>query len=226
MTTDFVLDKPKIAIDDSLSVGFGSELALFIEDIIVWVELEYGRDELIKGKEEFYVHHGKVFHGESFFNSRMNFFLDFFLFHRKIKGEAPYQAWKREKKGEELVISGAEYSLFEILKLNDKLLIIKNLFKNQKLIVTEFDYEGLIGVQKNDIFQGFIYSSDEKLILSRALIFHPHRSKKLIKRTVKKELKKGLDDENFLLCSFAKMQLKHLRHAHVDPRNIYIELDS
>ena len=78
-------------------------------------------------------------------------------------------------------------------------------------------------ILKNDIFQGFIFSVNDELWLSRGLVIHPYKAYRTIRKNLKKTLKQEGSELVLLLNQLARQQLRHKRHEHVSPKVFYAD---
>jgi hypothetical protein len=76
---------------------------------------------------------------------------------------------------------------------------------------------------KNDVFQGFVFHMEDTPVLSHGLIFHPARSHRLLVKALKDAKKQGAFERLSYLARCARLQLKHARLRHVDPRLVYAD---
>ena len=218
-----------IAIDDS--VRGQQSIDLLLESILTWVMEVVGHDQMVKAKEEFYWKNGKVFHDDPFFNGRMGYFIDYFIFQRplessvpSIANESPYEAFRNKSDGvkeDDCDVIGFVHSLFQVTRISGLGILLKDLFSGEKILCRYYESGSFHGFAKKDIFQGFIYKLEDKNLLSRGLVFHPPEVSRLIKSYIKK-IRKGDQYEQLRgLSRLARQQLRHLRHSHVKPKKIY-----
>ena len=218
--------KTKIAIDES--VGGQRSIDLFIESVLEWVQEKFGDEQFIKAKEEFYWKNGKVFHDDIFFHNRMVYFVDSFIFKRPLEtsnsefsNKTPFQAYCASKELDKKILVYSQLSVYQLLRIKEKEVVIRDLFSGKKLSVSVPSKPKCSGLQRGDYIQGFVYFSENLAILSRGLILHPTKVGRIIKSKVK-EISKSDEYEHLrTLALFARQQLKHLRHKHVDPAIIY-----
>ena len=222
-------NRTHFVIDNSVCGDSNSEVDRYLEDILNWSHRHFGPSQLVNAKEEFYWKTGKIFSDDSFFNSRMSYFLDYFLFERpleikdeKFRGQTPYIAYTKQVNNDP-VISSFIHSVFQVLKCSRDSIYIRDVLKGEKYLVTRREHETFEGIRKKDLFQGFLYLLDNRSILSRGLIFHPSPSFGLIKKFLKKIRKLEEYEDNRALSRLARLQLRHFRHVHVNPRIFYAE---
>jgi hypothetical protein len=226
VTKSLSASKLPVAIDASVGGEYFSEVEQQIETILLWAHRTFGPDHLINAKEEFYQLMGKVFPDDDFFNRRMSYFVDYFIFnrpvpHHKDLTETPFQMYRAQNSLSEGDIQSATHSLFNVSRVSDQGLVIRDLIAGEKYRIARGAQSSFEGITKKDLFQGFLYDLGTTKLLSRGLIFHPPASHALIRKELKSELKKDSFAVEPLLSRFAKQQLRHLRHLHVNPKVFY-----
>src|SRR5690348_11676201 len=55
-----------------------------LENLLAWAKTQFSEEELIQAKEDYFWKFGKVFHDDSFYESRMFYFIDYFLLERPL----------------------------------------------------------------------------------------------------------------------------------------------
>lgn len=211
-----------------------------IELASIWTTDLLGREELIAAQQAFFNNTGKVFHDDDFYNSRISYFIEHFLFERPIsgvgqaelmKGLIPYQLFINKAIEAQSIdetakaifasLMHARHSLFEVEKTNHSSLIIRDILIPQKIQIMAKQGENFVAFEPGIIFQGFVFRMPKKCHLGGGLIVHPSRAKNLISHFIKKTRKTGPTAEFPFLCKLAKIHLKHIRHQHVDVKSIY-----
>jgi hypothetical protein len=221
---------PPVAIDGSVGGGWRSPLDQQREDIINWVVNLLGVEEVVRAKEEFFAQTGMIFHDDESYHRRMSYFIDYFLFIRPLTQLDPIQpptpfALYRDKHPE-TAIHSFTHSLFKVLKIQNTGLVLKDLCSDDKIRIQKQSDELFDGIAKSDVFQGFVFHMDDTPVLSHGLIFHPVRSHRLLVKALKEGKKQGRFERLTYLAQSARLQLKHARLRHVDPRLVYAELRS
>jgi hypothetical protein len=213
-----------------------------MEWFIAWTHQTFGTAEVVNGSERFYLDHGKVFHDDSFYNARTAYFFDHFIFERRVssnsiqirtaEGITPHElllaelATLQEAMPQHLIkrmqcFGNFRHSLFQILKVTDKSMVIQDLIFPAKISVTVKPLETFRGLEKRTIFQAFVFPFDNTHQLSSGIVIHPQKANWLIKRWVKQQRGKGDFTAKTLLSRLATVQIRHLRHRHVHPKLIY-----
>lgn len=213
-----------IAIDESVSVSSDDRIDEELERLLLWASNALGSDQLIKAKEEFYWQSGKIFPDDSFYASRMAYFIDNFLLdrpidrHKTFEGLTPFEAYEDENTK---TIQPLRHSVFSVQRKNQSKLQLKCLISGEKFVVMARPDQRLDGIEKKDIFQCYIYRLNEANYLSKGTIFHPYKAYKIIQRSLKKALSSPDFEATKALFQLARQQLRHCRHPHIDPRKFY-----
>jgi hypothetical protein len=221
---------PFAVIDGSVGGEWRSPLDQQREDIINWVVNLLGVEEVVRAKEEFFAQTGMIFHDDESYHRRMSYFIDYFLFIRPLvhldpdNPPTPFALYR--DKHPQTTIQSYTHSLFKVLKIQSTGLVLKDLCSDDKIRIQKQSDELFDGIAKSDVFQGFVFHMDEAPVLSHGLIFHPARSHRLLVKALKETKKQGLFDRLTFLAQGARLQLKHARLRHVDPRVVYAELRS
>lgn len=219
---------PPVAIDGSVGGEWRSPLDQQREDVITWVVDLIGVEEVVRAKEEFFAQTGMIFHDDESYHRRMSYFLDYLLFIRPLthmdlnNAPTPFALYK--DKHPDTPIHSYTHSLFKVIKIHSMGLVLKDLCSDDRIRIQKQSDELFDGIAKSDVFQGFVFHMDETPVLSHGLIFHPARSHRLLVKALKEEKKQGSFDRLTYLARCARLQLKHARLRHVDPRIVYAEL--
>lgn len=214
-----------------------------IEVATLWATELLGQEEVIAAQECFYAQTGKVFYDDSFYDTRISYFIEHFLFERPISGLGrtyavtgmiPYQLFISKALNDttidertKVIISSlaqARHSLFQVQKVRPSTMIIKDLLIPQKIQISAKSDESYRAFNTGTVFQGFIFRLPEACHLGSGLIIHPNRAKAIIRRYITAAKINGATPEYPLLCKLATLQLKQLRHQHVDAKIIYQSL--
>lgn len=215
------------AIDASVSHHDSDPVERLLENILIWSEGTYGADTLAQAKEGFFQRTGKAFHDDDFFNLRMRYFNDCFIFewHPVLKdgtaGPSPYAAFRTAHPEAPSEIVNVRHSIFRVTKISKEGLVIEDCLTQNKIKVQERFPNNFLAIKKGDTFQGFIYVLGERNLLSNGLIFHPADAYKYIKSLIKRAKKAGTLKESTLIYEMAKTQLRFHRHPHVRAKIIY-----
>lgn len=199
-------------------VGGSTPLDNYLETIIHSTVSKHGRAFIISAKEAFFSRAGMIFTDDENYHHLMSYFLNAFLFESELPDRStPFSSFRSQTLLPNL-IEGYAHSIYKILKVKPDSLLIKDLVSGKKIRIGKQDGEVFEGIAKGDIFQGFLLLQGPLAFLSRGLIFHPKQAHKTILRLVKES--RGTEA---LLFQLARLQLKHRRLKHVDPKLVYSE---
>ncbi len=188
-------------------------------------------DEVKAAKEEYFERAGRVAEGSEKFELQMKAFIDWYLFDRPLKKSeiAPVKLFVLEhleslEENEKAIfteLSKTTHSLFELLKVKDSDIHLKDLFDGEKYVVHEGDINK--GFSKGDIFEARLIPFKGELVFGGAFIFHPKECRSFILKQIKKI--KYLDQKQRLrlMHQLASMKLKIEQYAHIDVKHIYTE---
>ncbi len=205
-----------------------------VETIITWSYEVLGEGEIVAATEKFHLDAGKVFHDDTFYDNRMSYFLDHFLFERQVTGRGltPFLMFMdrfaaelpADLKARLTALADHRHSLYRILKLQPTVMVIEDILQPSKLTVVARTGETFRGLEKKAMFQGFVFKDGPQgdvWQLSHGLILHPARAQRLIAKFLKLTKKAGDFVSTAWLWRLASLQIRHLRHRHVDPKLIY-----
>lgn len=215
-----------VAIDVFVGGEELTETDRFIENLLQSYVSRHDTEALVEAKEDFFKSGGKIFAEDDNYHQRIYYFLNHFIFERALSAKeraTPFLEYLETAEGSTTPVDGFTHSLFKILKIKGDHLILKDLFSEKKIRVEKQAGQVFEGIEKNDVFQGFLLHQGSQTFLSRGLIFHPPRSHKIIANILKQERKTQKLPKDQLLFGFARQQLKHTRLKHVDPKLVYLE---
>ncbi len=186
-------------------------------------------EEVKRAKQEFFERAGKVAEGSDKFEGQMNAFLDWFLYDRPLdKSEiCPVKMFVFERLNEvdekdrpifeELTKS--IHSLFELLKVKNNDVYVKDLFAREKYIVEDSEINA--GFTKGDIFEGRLIKIRDKMVFGSSFVFHPTDCRTYINKEIKKV--RALDQRQHikLMHKLAMMRIKSEQYSHIDVKHIY-----
>lgn len=215
-----------VAVDDSILGLADSPVDRSLEQMLHWAADEFGDELVVKAKNDFYWKNGKVFPDDEFYPSRMTYFVDQFLFQfaqtfadddRRL---SLYELFKEEH--EPTAIKGVRHSIYKVKSFADDKLRLVDLLSHKQLTVKKRANETFFGIKKRLIMQGYIYYCGDDAFLSQGLVVHPQVCTKQILRYIADVQDAGRYDSAAVLSRFARLQLRHKRHRHVDPTVIYL----
>ena len=184
--------------------------------------------EVRKAKSEFFEKTGTAFDNDSFYEERLNLFLEWYLFSRPLSGydDPPVKLFYQEKQ-KELSPSEKEvyhgftqvlHSIFQVKKVKKGELTLKDFFNNKDIKASESKTAILT---EGDIFEARLIPFQGNYYFGSGFCFHPAQSKSFIVKCIRKV--KNLENQfkDQLLLDLEKMRLKHDRYPHIDIKYIY-----
>jgi hypothetical protein len=215
-----------------------SQLDDLIENLIAWTHLVAGDTEIVAAREQFFADNGKVFHDDSVYDARMSYFFDLLLFERALPagGErqlmTPYERFLQvvEQRGSEIsdavlrrlkVLGDFRHSVFQLLKVDPQTIVLQDLLNDTRVTVSARPGETFRGLERKTLIQGFVFMMGETNHLSHGLILHPAKTTRVVKKLLKQAQKSESFSRKTVLSRLASLQVRHLRHRHVDPKTIY-----
>jgi hypothetical protein len=212
----------------------GSVIDDGIELLTHWAEKEFGQDELIAARDEFFSTFGKVFHDDPFFGARMSYFHNYFLFDRPLRRQdarvvTPTRFYldtnpeRRDATAIQAVheLSLCVHSIFQVRKIKGDTAEFTNMLNSEAVPVRLPRSYRLFGLGKNQMIQGFVFRASGGYHPAAGLIFHPDPAQKVIRKYLKNAAKDEGCDHLALLAKLASTQLKAVRMKHVDTSTIY-----
>ncbi len=188
-------------------------------------------DEIRQAKEHFFDRVGKVAEGSDTFEIAMMAFIDWYVFERPLTGKqkTPVELFLIEHVSslnvEEKAIFEAllktRHSIFELLKVVNNEVCVRDLFTNQKYIVE--DLLTIQGFVKGDLFEARLVFLSNKIVFGKSFIFHPKDSATFIKKKVT-QIRDLMEPQKLrLLHALASMKHKTEQYPHIDIQHIYTE---
>lgn len=187
------------------------------------------KDEVRFAKGEFFDNAGILDEHSEQFELRMSQFFDWYFFTRELRGfsatplEVSFTARELRFSPEEIAdiekLKQHRHSLFEFLKIKNGDVYIKDLIKNEKLIVKQTPYTQ--GFDSDELFEARLIPFQDTWVFTRGFSFHPVDAKKFILSEVKRHRKDpDLNPEDMML-RLVKMRYKFERYRHVKIDMIY-----
>lgn len=187
-------------------------------------------DEILKAKVEFFDRSIPSLEDDtSHFNLRMSQFLDWYLFTRKLTeiGLTPIEfglqdlSFERQDGDKERFKSllNSDHSLFELLKIRDSDIFIRDIFTNKKLVIC--NSEIIAGFHPDELFSVRLIPYKDSFVFSKGFCFHPAEATKYLVKEVANLKKKSLEEKEKLLLKFIRMRYKVDQYKHIQPKHIY-----
>lgn len=111
------------------------------------------------------------------------------------------------------------HSLFEFVKLKGESLVLKDLLKNEKVIVESPNFS--YGFESGAIFEVRLIPYEKNWIFSRGFCFHPAEAKKFILAEAKRHRKDPDLGQEELMLKLLKMNMRAEQYRHVPIERIY-----
>lgn len=204
-------------------------------DIIQKVLAHFGgpefKGEIESGKKEFFKSFSIPEENSHLFELRMSQFYDWYFFSRPLSGYGQSPLWSmfqtRELRfsPEEMALveelKSHRHSLFEVVKIKDDSITIKDLLKNEKLTLPSPNFA--FQHDQNEIFEARIVPHQSYWVFSRGFCFHPEQSRQYILSEIKRHRKDPDLNQEELMLRLLKMNLRMDQYKHVPIENIYAE---
>ncbi len=193
-------------------------------------------DELPLAREEYVRRTGDLFESDESFERRISSFLEWYVLDRGVSYAdhlAPARIYIDSLRDElttpehtELQqITRTVLSLFEYRGVKAEKLRVKDLLSNEKLDV--FERRAPAGLNAGDIIEARLVPGTERSMFSPAIAVHPPGAKKAIQKAAKRLRKsKAAGGRIDLVHRVAYLANRCERYGHVDPREIFTELET
>jgi hypothetical protein len=201
----------------------------YLDQLIARSSGEGQKAALLEAKAEYFQLTGEVFEDDHVFEARMASFLDYFLFDRPSKqtGKTPAQEVYDEQKllNPEAAPSFRAFTetvhgLFEVRKVSQHLVRLRELFSGKDFDVTE--RRKMAGLEKGDILEARLIPFMGMLLFSSGFVFHPREAAKLIRQEVKRRKKADPQPRpQDLAWDCSKRALKTERYKQIAVEKIY-----
>ncbi len=205
------------------------------KDIFEKILQEFGvgpyRVEIENAKYEFFAAAGTIHEDNENFIERINLFLDWYVFDRKLDNDdlTPLSFFCEKYKSsfteeEKVFFEGMNNfvsSIFFVQSVNKDRVKVKDLFTGE--IYKVYDNYVMNLVNKGDVFQGRLIPLKDKNIFSRGFCFHPQETVGYIKSEIKKIKNMGHAYHTAFMARLALMKLKTEEYSHVPVAHIYSE---
>ncbi len=210
------------------------------EKILNLVVRDCGIEELISGKEEFFLYFGKVFSDDVFYKERMEYFINYFLLDRPLSGtsETPFDKYYKEAfllqtEENQKKWSGFYqwiHSVWMVERVDRTTLFVKDLINDQLQAVDLKDERSFFGIKRKDVFQGVVLFFSNFCVIKNGIIIHPSCVSGVVNQYIKngieakKEQKLSKLDQIKMLGKLSNCSLQATRSKTLDPRVVYSKL--
>ncbi len=203
------------------------------ERLLSWATAEPRKDDLLAAKRQHFDRHGEPHEEDRSYEVRLNAMLDHYLYDFRPAGGTG-TTLERFLDAEGASLSPPElaayrdlgqtiHALFEVRKLGDGLIRLRDVFTGKDLDVTE--RRNVAGLDKGDLLEARLLPFGGELFFSGAFLYHPREVRKPIlaevKRLKKEAGKGGSPDVPAFLGQLARMAMKLERYRNVRLESIY-----
>lgn len=190
---------------------------------------EVFKDEVKKAKADFFDNAGILDENSPQFELRMSQFFDWYFFTRELSGyaltplESAHTARELRFSPEELqtieLLKNHRHSIFEFLKIKGEDIFLKDLLKNEKLVVKSSPW--IYGFDSDELFEARLIPHGDTYIFTRGFCFHPVDAKKYILSEIKRHRKDPDLNPDDMMLKLIKMRYKFEQYRHVKLDMIY-----
>jgi hypothetical protein len=205
-------------------------------DVVVdWIENQAGKNYFIAPLEEFQQRFGKVNPEDDFYQSRMNYFLEWCVLERPMAkgsaGRAPISIFfdthpdiTNSQNPSAMfwqAFAGFRHSLFEVVEAGSECIEVNDLCARKRTRVVSKSGETLRYLRKGTVFQGYLFGHHDQRVLGQGLIIHPELAYKQIIRFLRDHQRLPRFSAADICRFFASTNMRYLRMQHVNPSVIY-----
>ena len=185
--------------------------------------------ELSDAKKEFFDNTGTLDENKPHYNLRMNQFYEWYFLTRPLKSymQTPIEVCTLHRElrltpTDEAaieILKEHRHSVFEFLKMKKDNVYLKDLFRNEKILVHHTDL--VFGFDEKEYFEARLVKLNGSFYFLKSFCFHPESAQKFISQEVKVHQKNpDLNPDRFIL-RLNKMRYKFEQYKHVKPELIY-----
>lgn len=209
--------------------SFSQECFSVMDKILQHFAGDQFKEEVRFAKSEFFDNAGILDEGALNFELRMNQFFDWYFFTRELRGigHTPLESYhmvrelRLNEREIELIgkLKQHRHSLFELNKIKETDVYIKDLVRNEKLTVHQSPW--IYGFDSSEIFEARLIPFNGTWIFTKGFCFHPSDAKKFILEEVKRHRKNPDLDPQVMMLRLVRMRYKFERYRHVKVSMIY-----
>jgi hypothetical protein len=187
------------------------------------------RDEIQMAKAQFFDNAGILDERSAQYELRMNQFFDWYLFTRDLAGhgltplEAVQSARELRFSDEDLrlieQLKNHRHGLFEFIKIKGADVHLKDLLKNEKLIVKQSPW--VYGFDSDEIFEARLIPFEGTWIFTKGFCFHPSEARGYIMSEIKRHKKDPDLNPELMMLKLIRMRYQFERYRHVKVDLIY-----
>lgn len=185
--------------------------------------------EIIQAKEVFFQKTGKVFEDDSFYETRMAAFVEWFILDRPLfkVGLTPVRYYfelfetelEEEKRQGLKALMKSLHSLFLFRGKTTTTVRIEDLFDHKRYEIVE--KRQYVGIPVNSIFEGRVVQKGLHYMFSDAYCIHPHDASPLIRKEAGRRSYRDRDPFLEFTMNLAALRLRCDRYKKVNVEQIY-----
>lgn len=187
------------------------------------------RNEVQMAKQEFFEPLSIPEETTPHFETRMSQFFDWYFFTRPMRGfnQSPLEAvfltrelrFTSDESALVEKLRGNRHSLFEFVKQKGEALVIRDLLKNEKVVIPQPNFN--FAFEPETIFEVRLIPVDKNFLFSRGFCFHAPEARKYILSECKRH-RKDLDlNQEEMILKLVKMNMRAEQYKHVAIERIY-----
>jgi hypothetical protein len=203
------------------------------ERLLSWASAPPRDQDLLRAKREHFEEYGEPHEEDRSYEVRVNGMLDAYLYEFRLPTgplttvqrfvEAEARALAPEELAAYRALSQSVHALFEVRKVKDGLVRLRDAFTGEDVDVTE--RRQVAGLNKDDLLEARLLPFEGDLYFSGAFLYHPREARKAILAEVKRMKKtapRGATiDQGPFLARLSRMALKMERYRNVRLESIY-----
>ena len=201
--------------------------------LLAWATAEAQKERLLAARRQHFDAYGEPHEEDRTYEVRLNGMLDFYLYDfRAAPGTPTTIELFLEAEGAALpplereayrALAGSIHALFEVRKIRDGALRLRDVFSGKDHDVTERRQP--VGLEKGDVLEARLLPFEGSLFFSGAFLYHPREVRRPILAEVKRRRKAagrgGRPDVAGLMALLSRMAFKLERYRNVRLESIY-----
>ena len=198
-----------------------------LNNVISRIAESYTSDEATEIRKEYQKLSGSIFDDDRSYEVRMACFLEWFILERTIPDSTETAIEKFIRTNMDAIPPNQQsiyqdfaesiHGMFIVKKIAPEIVTVINILNDHKYTVNEMGGKNLF--QKNDIFEGRIFSSSDQIFFTGNFIFHPPKSSKFITNEAKQLRRKQKSSHDEL----AKLN-RNLKSLEIDYNSISADI--
>lgn len=185
--------------------------------------------EVYEAKQSYFENLGNASEDSQDFENQMDLFMSWYLFNRPLSKHAlppiflfcrnELGAMEKSDRDVYTSLSEARHSIFEVIKIRDTKLTVRDLSNDEKCEVEEVQFR--FGFSKGDLFEGRLIPQGKKFVFINGFCFHPKEVQKYIEQQMKKIRSGDAAQRSKIILHLSYMSKKHQRFPHISAEHIY-----